>query len=119
MGVGQVDIDFARLREVDALFKVRWEAFALASLANGPLRYRQLWRAVRRNTQENIKDTTFARLAKKLIAAGYIVQMTADVRPSYALTSKGREVVQRIVGLIEAMDLMSEAIQESRVEADS
>jgi DNA-binding HxlR family transcriptional regulator len=115
-----VDIDFARLREVDELFAVRWEAFALASLANGPLRYRQLWRAVRRHTQADINDTTFARLVKKLVAAEFVVQTPANARrPSYALTPQGQGFVQRIVDLIEAMDLLSEAVQAPDVEADS
>lgn len=112
-------MDFARLRQIDALFAVRWEIFALACLADGPLRYRQLTRAVNRHTRARVSDTTVTRLLKKLDAAGLIVQTpTAGRRPTYSLTNRGEAVIRRIGGLIDAMGLLDD-FQAAEVEADS
>lgn len=113
-------MDFARLREIDALFAVRWEAFALGSLADGPLRYRQLWRAIKRHAQADIKDTTVTRLVKKLTSAGLIAATTGSAsRPVYALTEQGESVVERINAVIEAMELLNQTMLPHDVEADS
>jgi DNA-binding HxlR family transcriptional regulator len=112
-------VDFARLREIDELFAVRWEAFALASLSDGPLRYRQLWRAIKRHAQADIKDTTATRLLKKLTRAGLVAQTRIGGRHFvYSLTPQGEAVVRRIGGLIDAMDLLDDAARPPEVEAE-
>jgi DNA-binding HxlR family transcriptional regulator len=84
-------VDFARLRQVRALFIYQWDSFIIASLAvNGPLRFGQLAFEVTRNSGARVADSTLTEIKDRLIRTGFI-EATDDGKghPVYRLTSSG------------------------------
>jgi DNA-binding HxlR family transcriptional regulator len=102
---GGDDVDFARLRQVSALFSYQWDPFVIASLAvNGPLRFGQLGFKVTRNSGARLADSTLTEIKDRLIRAG-LVEATDDGKghPLYQLTAAGRakaDVIQAITDAV-------------------
>ena len=98
-------MDFARLRQVRALFAYQWDSFVIASLAvNGPLRFGQLAYEVTRNSGARVADSTLTEIKDRLIRTGFI-EATDDGKghPVYQLTTTGMAKAHVIQAITDAM----------------
>jgi len=80
----------------------RWGSLALAALAEGPFRFNALRRKV-----DGVSEKMLAQTLQALERDGFVhreAEPTIPPRVEYSLTPAGREVAERLVGLIEFVE---------------
>jgi DNA-binding PadR family transcriptional regulator len=83
-------MDFERLRQVDKLFYYRWDAFIVASLTEGPMRFTALSYAVSLHARVKVPDSSIVRGIDRLTRADIIDgRDDGEGHQMYALTPKG------------------------------
>src|SRR5581483_8758172 len=97
-------MDFERLRQVDKLFYYRWDAFILASLTQGPMRFTALAYDVSIHAHVKVPDSSIVRGIERLTRAE-IINVTDDGESHqvYALTEKGLTTASILTAITAAL----------------
>lgn len=93
------------LRQIDRLFTHRWEAFVIANLASGPLRFSQLAFEVQMATKKRVSDSSLSRINAQLVRADLIQKVPGDDKhDAYALTPRGERVAEMLLAITHALE---------------
>ena len=90
-GLGRSDVNFARLREFEAIFSHRWDALALLCLAEGPHRFNRLAATMGAVADERLPDPILSRSLRRLVDGNLVTKSdeTGERYQTYALTPTG------------------------------
>jgi DNA-binding HxlR family transcriptional regulator len=95
----------------------RWGALTLGALAQGPLRFNELRRRV-----DGVSEKMLAQTLHALERDGLVhreARPTAPPRVDYELTGLGREVAERLIGLIRCVESRMDEVLEARRRYDA
>ncbi|GEM_PF-6991987 len=97
LGVGAVDValdgdyvNFAHVRQIEDLFRHRWDAVTLLCLADGPLRYTDLATAISKRADQRIPDAMLTRCLRRLTECALVRPQPGSNGPGYVLTEAGQ-----------------------------
>lgn len=97
-------MDFERLRQVEKLFYYRWDAFIVASLIDGPMRFTALAYSVSMHARVKVPDSSIVRGIERLTRAKIIhIKDDADGHHVYSLTTKGLATASILVAITTAV----------------
>jgi DNA-binding HxlR family transcriptional regulator len=87
-------LNFAQARQVEDLFRHRWDAITLLCLADGPLRYTELANTISSRSGERLADTLLSRCLRRLAGNALIYKGPRDEgHHVYSLTDAGQDQV--------------------------
>ncbi len=108
-------MDFERLRQVDKLFIYRWDAFIVASLTDGPMRFTALAYHVSMHAHVKVPDSSIVRGIERLARAGIIDGVDdEDGHHVYSLTKKGKATAAILIAITAAVRECQEATCSSK-----